>query len=303
MRPSGPLVNDTVCYAMLCLIVVGNPGNLARSGGRMHETTTEVTIRPAALSDRLAICNLLQQAWHSAGGCRWDQLDAIESGCTALLTCRGSQIAGLGLFDLRAAPVARLSAVAFADREEVGPAWADLWHAAETDLVRRGMQTVYYVGDSPWLLDVLMASGFRQTNTLVSYERSQDGPTAAGHAGVRLRSGRPGDLDAIAEIDRASAWTVFRRITLPLCAPLLMLAVLLRATDALKQFDLVMSMTGPNDAGTQTLSALLYQVTFQSGKVGLGSAYACIVLVVVIALATVFTRYLDALAARQGRQA
>ncbi|MGQ9683021.1 MAG: GNAT family N-acetyltransferase [Anaerolineae bacterium] len=170
----------------------------------MHETTTEVTIRPAALSDRLAICNLLQQAWHSAGGCRWDQLDAIESGCTALLTCRGSQIAGLGLFDLRAAPVARLSAVAFADREEVGPAWAALWHAAEADLVRRGLQSVYYVGDSPWLLDVLMASGFRQTNTLVSYERTQDGYTAAGHAGVRLRSGRPGDLDAIAEIDRAS---------------------------------------------------------------------------------------------------
>jgi ABC-type sugar transport system permease subunit len=44
-------------------------------------------------------------------------------------------------------------------------------------------------------------------------------------------------------------------------------------------------------------------VTFQGGKVGLGSAYACIVLVVVIALATVFTRYLDWLAAKQGREA
>lgn len=113
----------------------------------------------------------------------------------------------------------------------------------------------------------------------------------------------PPHLYEAAEIDRASVWTVFRRITLPLCAPLLMLAVLLRATDALKQFDLVMSMTGPNDASSQTLSALLYQVTFQGGKVGLGSAYACIVLVVVIALATVFTRYLDWLAAKQGRAA
>lgn len=111
----------------------------------------------------------------------------------------------------------------------------------------------------------------------------------------------PPYLYEAAEIDRASRWTVFRRITLPLCAPLLMLAVLLRATDALKQFDLVMSMTGPNDASTQTLSALLYQVMFQGGKVGLGSAYACIVLVLVIALATVFTRYLDWLAAKQGR--
>jgi multiple sugar transport system permease protein len=110
-------------------------------------------------------------------------------------------------------------------------------------------------------------------------------------------------LNAIPEIDRASAWTVFRRITLPMCAPLLFLAVLFRMTDALKQFDLVMALTGPNDGATQTLSALLYQLTFANQKVGLGSAYACVVLVVVIALASVFTRYLDWLAKKQGRLA
>jgi multiple sugar transport system permease protein len=111
----------------------------------------------------------------------------------------------------------------------------------------------------------------------------------------------PGYIYEAAEIDRASRFTVFRRITLPMCAPLLLLAVLFRATDALKQFDLVMALTGPNDTSTQTLSALLYQLTFANQKVGLGSAYACIVLVLVIALATVFTRYLDWLATkRQG---
>jgi multiple sugar transport system permease protein len=101
-----------------------------------------------------------------------------------------------------------------------------------------------------------------------------------------------------AEIDRAGRWTVFTRITLPMCAPLLGLAVLFRATDALKQFDLVMAVTGPNDPGTQTLSTLLYQVVFRDGKVGLGSAYACTILVVVVALATVFTRYVDRLRER-----
>ena len=98
-----------------------------------------------------------------------------------------------------------------------------------------------------------------------------------------------------AAIDRAGRWTVFRRITLPMCAPLLGLAVLLRATDALKQFDLVMAVTGPNDGATQTLSALLYQVVFRDGKVGLGTSYSYIVLVVVIALASVFIRYLGKL--------
>lgn len=106
-----------------------------------------------------------------------------------------------------------------------------------------------------------------------------------------------------AEIDRASVWRVFRRITLPLCAPLLFLAVLFRATDALKQFDLVMAITGPNDAATQTLSALLYQVMLRDYKIGLGSAYAFVVLVPVVALATVFIRYVDAMQQRQGRGA
>ncbi len=108
----------------------------------------------------------------------------------------------------------------------------------------------------------------------------------------------PAHLYEAAEVDRAGRWTVFRRLTLPLCAPLLGLAALLRTTDALKQFDLVMAVTGPNDERTQTLSTLLYQVVFRDGRVGLGSAYACLVLVVVIAVATVFTRYLDTLQRR-----
>jgi multiple sugar transport system permease protein len=102
----------------------------------------------------------------------------------------------------------------------------------------------------------------------------------------------PTHLYEAAEIDRASPWLVFTRITLPLCAPLLVLAALLRTTDALKQFDLVMAITGPNDAATQTLSTLLYQTMFTNQRIGLGSAYACVVLVLVIALAIGVTRYL-----------
>ena len=98
-----------------------------------------------------------------------------------------------------------------------------------------------------------------------------------------------------AAIDRASSWRTFRRITLPMCAPLLGLAVLLRATDALKQFDLIMALTGPNDRVTQTLSALLYQTVFRDGKVGLGTAYSYVILVLVIALASVFLRYMGRL--------
>ncbi|NKB67800.1 MAG: ABC transporter permease subunit [Candidatus Latescibacteria bacterium] len=117
--------------------------------------------------------------------------------------------------------------------------------------------------------------------------------------GLAALNAIPGHLYEAAAIDRARPWAVFRRITLPLCAPLLGLAVLLRATDALKQFDLVMAITGPNDPATQTLSALLYQVVFRDGKVGLGTAYSYIILVLVIALASAFLRYMDRLQRRE----
>jgi ABC-type sugar transport system permease subunit len=49
-------------------------------------------------------------------------------------------------------------------------------------------------------------------------------------------------------------------------------------------------VTGPNDARTQTLSALLYQIVIQSGNIGLGSAFSVVVLVIVSILATLFVR-------------
>ena len=64
-----------------------------------------------------------------------------------------------------------------------------------------------------------------------------------------------------------------------------------------------MAITGPNDGATQTLSALLYQTLFRDGKVGLGSAYSYVVLVLVIALASVFVRYMAGLQRRQGGEA
>ncbi len=113
----------------------------------------------------------------------------------------------------------------------------------------------------------------------------------------------PPALYEAAEIDRLSAWQAFRRVTLPLVAPFLFLAALFRATDALKQFDLVMALTGPNDGATQTLSALLYQTNFGNARVGLGSAFACVALVCVIALTTGVVKALDRLQRQQGRSA
>jgi ribosomal-protein-alanine N-acetyltransferase len=170
----------------------------------MRDTTAELTIRAAGPEDRLAVCTLLQQAWHSAGGARWDQLDALGESCAALLARRGSQTVGFGLFDLRTAPAVSLSAVAIADREPVDAAWQALWPAAEQYLAGRGARSVHYVGEAPWLLEILGQAGFQRVGVLVNYEKIQiDSELPAGHSGVRLLPVRPADLDLLAEIDRA----------------------------------------------------------------------------------------------------
>lgn len=171
----------------------------------MHETTAELTIRPAGRGDQLAICTLLQQAWHSAGGARWDQLDALGAGCAALLARRATQTVACCLFDLRTAPAASLSAVAVADREQVENVWQALWPAAERYLAGHGVQSLHYVGEAPWLLRILGDHGFRQATTLVSYEKILDAsPLLPASSRAHVRPVRPADLDAVVEIDAAS---------------------------------------------------------------------------------------------------
>ena len=109
----------------------------------------------------------------------------------------------------------------------------------------------------------------------------------------------PKYLYEAAEIDRASSWFKFRHITLPLSAPVLIIALLFRLIDSLKMFDLVYTLTGggPGSA-TQTLSFDLYKRAFQYFYTGEASAYGIILLMVIISLSLVFIRYLNRLAAQ-----
>src|SRR5918995_1158692 len=73
----------------------------------------------------------------------------------------------------------------------------------------------------------------------------------------------PRYLYEAAEIDRASEWFKFRRITLPLVWPLLLIAIMFRAIEAFRLFDLVYILTGGGPGGTtETLSYNVYKVAF-----------------------------------------
>lgn len=95
-------------------------------------------------------------------------------------------------------------------------------------------------------------------------------------------------------VDGASKFQILKYITLPLLQPIILIALLLRSMDALKMFDVVFSLTGggPADA-TELLSMLVYRTGFyQTGMVGLASAMAVILLVIITLICQFFIKIL-----------
>ncbi len=85
----------------------------------------------------------------------------------------------------------------------------------------------------------------------------------------------PDDLYEAAEVDGATSWTTFWRVTFPLLRPTIALAVLFRILQAFSLFDLpyVLTSGGPGHA-TDPLALLGYDVMFKNLSFGPGAAIA-----------------------------
>lgn len=105
-----------------------------------------------------------------------------------------------------------------------------------------------------------------------------------------------------AAVDGASNLQVFRRLTLPLVMPSLIVVFLFKFLIALKVFDLVFILTygGPGSA-TNVVSFYIYKVGFTLFKTGYGAALSIIVLVLVSLIAMVLTFGRDWVISRTGR--
>ena len=100
-------------------------------------------------------------------------------------------------------------------------------------------------------------------------------------------------MDA-ARVDGAGAFYVLRRVTLPLLAPVLVVAILLRCLDAMKVFEYVFATTrGGPGTETETLQYFIYQTGIQFFRLGSASSMAFVVLVVVLAVIVVAFRRMD----------
>jgi multiple sugar transport system permease protein len=104
----------------------------------------------------------------------------------------------------------------------------------------------------------------------------------------------PDSLYEAAEVDRASAWRRFWSITLPMVMPFLMLAVLFRAIENFKMFDMVNLLTngGPGSL-TETVSITLKRAAFEKWQTGWSSALAIILFLTVFSAANIYVKVLN----------
>jgi len=89
-----------------------------------------------------------------------------------------------------------------------------------------------------------------------------------------------------ARLDGATEWQLFRHITLPLIAPFLVLAAVIRTIDAVKAFDTiyVISQGGPGTA-SETINLYLYLQAFAFYNIGNASAVVVVFFAIILALA------------------
>ena len=100
----------------------------------------------------------------------------------------------------------------------------------------------------------------------------------------------PSEIYEAAKVDGATAWQRFRRITLPLLMPALLVALIFRTLDALRAFDLPKVLT--NGANGTTTMSLIAQRTFQENRLyGEGAAFSIITFILVMAVSFAYIRF------------
>jgi len=140
---------------------------------------------------------------------------------------------------------------------------------------------INWLGDPTWALHAAIAMDVWKSTPFVALL------LLAGLQGI------PRDLYRAAVVDGAGGFTIFRRVTLPLLAPLLLVAAVFRTIDALRVFDAIYVLTGGGPAnGTETLSIYAYKTLFQALDFGYGSTLAVAVLLITAATALIYARLL-----------
>jgi ABC-type sugar transport system permease subunit len=104
----------------------------------------------------------------------------------------------------------------------------------------------------------------------------------------------PEELYEAARMDGAGAIKVFFRVTLPCVLWPLLVTLILRTVEAVRVFDIIFVMTrgGPASA-TKVTTFYVWEIAFRYHQLGMGSALAYTVTILIIALAVVYYRVMN----------
>jgi alpha-glucoside transport system permease protein len=108
----------------------------------------------------------------------------------------------------------------------------------------------------------------------------------AGFAMVVIGAGLaaiPRDTLEAARTDGASEWQVFRRVTVPLLAPVLSVVFITMVINVLKVFDIILSVAPESSqAEANVLALAMWRIAFPENDFGLGSAIAVFLFILVV---------------------
>jgi multiple sugar transport system permease protein len=104
----------------------------------------------------------------------------------------------------------------------------------------------------------------------------------------------PQELYQAARVDGAGSWAIFKKITLPLLKPVILVVLIFRTLDAFRIFDAIYVLTGGGPANvTETLSIYAYKVLFQTLQFGYGSTLSVMVFMCIGSISIFYIRLLS----------
>ena len=102
----------------------------------------------------------------------------------------------------------------------------------------------------------------------------------------------PPETQEAARIDGASNWRLFRDVTLPQLAPVLIVGTILKSVFALKVFDSIVTMTaGGPGRSTTTLGFFAYHIGFRDYDFGYAAAVAYVLTAILFLLSLSYMRF------------
>lgn len=103
------------------------------------------------------------------------------------------------------------------------------------------------------------------------------------------------DLTEAAQIDGASRWTTFRKVTLPQLRPTTFFLSITVMLNSLQVFDIINVMTrgGPLGTGTTTMVYQVYEESFRNFRAGYGATVATIMFLVLLIITVLQVRVMD----------